>query len=131
LDIHYESQCVPTPIAWYFHHMPGWFRRLSTSLTFYIEIYLPLAFLLPLSCLRKFVFCQQVPFTVIDKSVYDSIPDALTKFYYQIDPYQIVNPYGLFRTMTGLNGRPEVIVEGALDPDGPWKEFDFYSKPGN
>ncbi|KAK6032499.1 hypothetical protein OSTOST_01322, partial [Ostertagia ostertagi] len=60
LDIHYESQCVPTPVAWYFHHMPRWFRRLSTSLTFYIEIYLPLAFLLPLSCLRKFVFCQQV-----------------------------------------------------------------------
>ncbi|KAK6032497.1 hypothetical protein OSTOST_01320, partial [Ostertagia ostertagi] len=33
--------------------------------------------------------------------------------------------------MTGLNGRPEVIVEGAPDPDGPWKEFEFYSKPGN
>uniref|UniRef100_A0A0N4XBD5 Lipase maturation factor 2 n=1 Tax=Haemonchus placei TaxID=6290 RepID=A0A0N4XBD5_HAEPC len=33
--------------------------------------------------------------------------------------------------MTGLNGRPEVIVEGAVDPNGPWKEFSFYSKPGN
>ncbi|VDO91465.1 unnamed protein product [Haemonchus placei] len=40
--------------------MPVWFKRLSTSLTFYIEIYQPLAFLLPISCLKKFVFLQQV-----------------------------------------------------------------------
>uniref|UniRef100_A0A7I4Z2Z1 Lipase maturation factor n=1 Tax=Haemonchus contortus TaxID=6289 RepID=A0A7I4Z2Z1_HAECO len=272
--IHYESQCVPTPFAWYFHNMPVWFKRLSTSLTFYIEIYQPLAFLLPISCLKKFVFLQQallmvliilsgnynffniliivicipmlergrhvewfssrtdmflsliigivltahymywfdvkldifglqvtteiafnrqqldaivtkttyfvvclgifmfvvtvtyaiynywttdpasrsrklfycllavgvatplftisiVPFVVIDREVHDSIPETLRNFYYRIDPYQIVNPYGLFRTMTGLNGRPEVIVEGAADPNGPWKEFSFYSKPGN
>jgi len=23
LDWHYESQCIPTPIAWYAHQMPG------------------------------------------------------------------------------------------------------------
>ncbi|KAK5969316.1 hypothetical protein GCK32_001471 [Trichostrongylus colubriformis] len=72
-----------------------------------------------------------VPFTVIDKGIYDKIPEALKNVYYQIDPYQIANSYGLFRTMTGLNGRPEVIVEGAVDHEGPWKEFQFYSKPGN
>ncbi|VDP02415.1 unnamed protein product [Heligmosomoides polygyrus] len=46
-------------------------------------------------------------------------------------PYNTINSYGLFRRMTGLNGRPEIIVEGAYDPNGPWREFRFYSKPGN
>uniref|UniRef100_A0A915PR74 Lipase maturation factor n=1 Tax=Setaria digitata TaxID=48799 RepID=A0A915PR74_9BILA len=32
--------------------------------------------------------------------------------------------------MTGLYGRPEVIVEGSYEPNGPWIMFEFYSKPG-
>ncbi|VDN28815.1 unnamed protein product [Gongylonema pulchrum] len=32
--------------------------------------------------------------------------------------------------MTGEHGRPEVIVEGAYEPNGPWTPFDFYAKPG-
>lgn len=29
-----------------------------------------------------------------------------------------------------MYGRPEVIVEGAYEPNGPWTPFDFYAKPG-
>ena len=33
--------------------------------------------------------------------------------------------------MTGVGGRPEVIVEGSNDMDKGWKEYEFLYKPGN
>ncbi len=33
--------------------------------------------------------------------------------------------------MTGVGGRPEVIVEGANSLEGPWKEYEFVYKPGS
>ena len=32
--------------------------------------------------------------------------------------------------MTGVGGRPELILEGANDENGPWREYDFLYKPG-
>lgn len=32
-----------------------------------------------------------------------------------VDRYQLVNSYGLFRRMTGVGGRPEVVIEGSYD----------------
>lgn len=51
--------------------------------------------------------------------------------YMKVEPYRIVNGYTLFRRMTGLDGRPEIIIEGSNDIDGPWKEYEFLYKPGN
>ncbi|EGT43258.1 hypothetical protein CAEBREN_01125 [Caenorhabditis brenneri] len=33
--------------------------------------------------------------------------------------------------MTGIYGRPEIVIEGATNIEGPWKEISFSSKPGN
>ncbi len=33
--------------------------------------------------------------------------------------------------MTGVGGRPEVVVEGSNHIDKNWKEYDFLYKPGN
>lgn len=34
--------------------------------------------------------------------------------------------------MTGVGGRPEVIIEGSDNmKDGPWKEYNFLYKPGS
>nr|KAG5699225.1 hypothetical protein BaRGS_012746 [Batillaria attramentaria] len=33
--------------------------------------------------------------------------------------------------MTGVGGRPEVIVEGSFEKDSGWKEYNFLYKPGN
>ena len=44
---------------------------------------------------------------------------------------QLVSSYGLFRRMTGVGGRPEVIIEGSMSETGPWKEFEFLYKPGD
>merc|ERR1719336_3200893 len=33
--------------------------------------------------------------------------------------------------MTGVGGRPEVVLEAADAVHGPWHEYDFLYKPGN
>ena len=43
----------------------------------------------------------------------------------------IVHSYGLFRSMTGVGGRPEIVIEGADSASGPWTEYNFLYKPGN
>jgi lipase maturation factor 1 len=44
-----------------------------------------------------------------------------------IEPFHIVNGYGLFRVMT--KSRPEIIVEGSAD-GSEWQPYEFQWKPG-
>jgi len=44
--------------------------------------------------------------------------------------YSACNSYGLFRRMTGVDARPEVIVEGSMDGK-EWHEYTFKYKPGD
>lgn len=37
LNWHYESQCIPTPVAWYFQKLPVWFHRLSVVMTYFFS----------------------------------------------------------------------------------------------
>ena len=53
------------------------------------------------------------------------------EYLHQSRNLHIVGSYGLFRRMTGVGGRPEVIIEGSDNPGGPWKEYHFMYKPGN
>ena len=43
---------------------------------------------------------------------------------------QACNSYGLFRRMTGVDARPEVILEGSRDGK-EWAEYSFKYKPGD
>lgn len=49
---HYETQPLPTPLAWHAHHLPVWFHRLSCALMFGIELLLPVFFWSPWRILR-------------------------------------------------------------------------------
>lgn len=60
LTVHYESQCIPTTLAWYFHHLPVWFHKLSVVATLIIEIILPFLFFSPFRKLRVFACYGQV-----------------------------------------------------------------------
>ncbi|KAK2569033.1 Lipase maturation factor 2 [Acropora cervicornis] len=60
LNWHYESQCIPTPIAWYFQKLPTWFHRLSVVMTYVIEIAVPFLAFAPVRILRVFVYCSEV-----------------------------------------------------------------------
>lgn len=34
LSVHYESQCIPTPLAWYTHHLPAWLHAVGVVATY-------------------------------------------------------------------------------------------------
>jgi predicted DCC family thiol-disulfide oxidoreductase YuxK len=54
-------------------------------------------------------------------------PPAMVSFYNFVEPFRIVNGYGLFRVMT--KDRPEIILEGS-DDGIEWKPYEFKWKPG-
>src|SRR6185437_15821764 len=41
LEFHYETQPLPTPLAWYAHLAPPWFQHLSVVVVFVIELGMP------------------------------------------------------------------------------------------
>ncbi len=41
LTYHFETQCLPPWTAWYAHHLPLWWQRLSCALMFVIELAVP------------------------------------------------------------------------------------------
>jgi hypothetical protein len=47
LAFHFESQPIPTPVAWYAHRLPLWFLKVSTVVMFAIEIGAPFLILAP------------------------------------------------------------------------------------
>ncbi|KAK3781594.1 hypothetical protein RRG08_006990 [Elysia crispata] len=59
LAVHFESQCIPTPAAWYWHQLPEWFLRLGVVGTYVIEIAVPFLFFSPLRSLRILAFWAQ------------------------------------------------------------------------
>eukprot|EP00063_Salmo_salar_P005631 XP_013980466.1 PREDICTED: lipase maturation factor 2 isoform X2 [Salmo salar] len=65
LTYHYETQCIPTPLAWFAHQLPVWWHKLSVVATFAIEIAAPFLFLSPLRRLRLGAFYMQVLLQVL------------------------------------------------------------------
>jgi predicted DCC family thiol-disulfide oxidoreductase YuxK len=47
LPVHYETQPLPTPLAWYFYHLPSWFQRFSVGFVFFVELAIPFLVLAP------------------------------------------------------------------------------------
>ena len=55
-------------------------------------------------------------------------PRPLATAYRSIEPFRIVNGYGLFRVMTKT--RPEIVIEGSADGID-WSPYEFRWKPGD
>ncbi len=47
LSFHYETQPLPTPIAWYARQLPGWFQKLSVAGVFALELGVPFLIFAP------------------------------------------------------------------------------------
>ncbi len=47
LHFHYETQPLPTPLAWYFYQMPMLFQKASTAFTLTAELAVPFLFFAP------------------------------------------------------------------------------------
>ncbi|XP_037538792.1 lipase maturation factor 2a [Nematolebias whitei] len=71
-----------------------------------------------------------VPFTYMEHNSNARLWPGVRQAYEVVDRFQLVNSYGLFRRMTGVGGRPEVVIEGSSD-GVTWTEIEFMYKPGN
>src|SRR5690242_16866347 len=47
LQYHYETQPLPTPLAWYMHQLPAWFQSASVLYTFAAELIAPFLLFAP------------------------------------------------------------------------------------
>jgi hypothetical protein len=72
-----------------------------------------------------------VDHTVIETNSQRNLWPILHKWHRDLRRFEITSSYGLFRSMTGVGGRPEVIIEGSDFADKGWKEYNFLYKPGN
>ncbi|XP_070200054.1 lipase maturation factor 2-like isoform X2 [Littorina saxatilis] len=72
-----------------------------------------------------------VDHSVVERKTFFSLPPQLHELHKRTEPYSLTSSYGLFRMMTGVGGRPEVVVEGSYEKDKGWKEYSFLYKPGN
>ncbi|XP_023233831.1 lipase maturation factor 2-like isoform X1 [Centruroides sculpturatus] len=271
LTIHFESQCIPTSLAWFAHYLPTWLLKLAVVGTFVIEIAIPFLFFIPIHSLRVFSFHAQmlfqvsiiltgnynffnlltmalclslvdddfllhavqgrsnivkgvsgtafrwmryfftqvieiliyggliywtiqffnlrilsdwtieskiafskreflvfikkilpvtiwigvlslsanilialysgvavwmfsislIPHTIIDRSSQQNLWPVVRTWHSRVDKFNLVNSYGLFRRMTGVGGRPELVVEGSNSLHSGWNEYHFLYKPGN
>ncbi|CAL8376141.1 unnamed protein product [Arctogadus glacialis] len=71
-----------------------------------------------------------VPFTYLEPDSAGRLWPGVRQAHQAVDRLQLVNSYGLFRRMTGVGGRPEVVIEGSQDRV-TWTEMDFMYKPGD
>ena len=60
LEVHFESQCMPTPLARLAHQLPPGVLRLATVFSLATELGAPLLFFSPVRRLRLAAFYLQV-----------------------------------------------------------------------
>jgi lipase maturation factor 1 len=198
LEYHYETQPLPTPVAWYAYHLPAWFQKASVVGVFIIEILVPFLIFAPrrlrffgcavlvfMQCLiavtGNYAFFNLLAVTLCvllldDQFLRRILPRVLTHRYPSsfaprarslpkqiglvvltvvilfgsldlvagvffgprsapqwanaatgwLDPFHIVNSYGLFAVMTTT--RPEIIIQGSND-GVTWQDYEFKYKP--
>ncbi|XP_037371092.1 lipase maturation factor 2 [Talpa occidentalis] len=71
-----------------------------------------------------------VPYSYLEPSTHGRLWAGAHRLFGAVEHLQLANSYGLFRRMTGLGGRPEVVLEGSYDGQR-WTEIEFLYKPGN
>lgn len=69
LNVHFESQCIPTPLAWYAHHLPTWILRLFTVDSNVIELAVPFLFFFPNRKVRIMAFYLQVCNNCLEQNI--------------------------------------------------------------
>lgn len=56
-----------------------------------------------------------MPYSYIEPSSHGHLWTGAHRLFGAVEHLQLANSYGLFRRMTGLGGRPEVVLEGSYD----------------
>lgn len=66
----------------------------------------------------------------LHKTTNSSVNPSLRTAYNRLSKLHIVNQHGVYNKFSA-NGRPEIILEGSNNVEGPWLEYNFLYKPGN
>ncbi|KAK2154133.1 hypothetical protein LSH36_275g00015 [Paralvinella palmiformis] len=69
LNYHYETQCIPTPLAWIAHQFPEWFQKLCVVSVYVIQIPVPFLYFSPVRSQRIFAFYCQHEITIRNESM--------------------------------------------------------------
>ncbi|NWQ89994.1 LMF2 factor, partial [Burhinus bistriatus] len=153
LEINWEKRLLDSKVAFTYHEFTMWLRAVTLPLVglgFLSLSWEILSALYRCACIRGCfwklwatlqwaVFATAtvgmfaislVPFTYIDYESNGKLWPGIHQMFSAVERFQVVNSYGLFRRMTGVGGRPEVVLEGSYDKQ-TWTEIEFMYKPGN
>ncbi|NXS69267.1 LMF2 factor, partial [Pandion haliaetus] len=153
LEINWEKRLLDSKVAFTYHEFTTWLRVVTLPLVglgFLSLSWEILSAMYRCACVRGCfwklwatlqwaVFATAtmgmfaislVPFTYIDYESNGKLWPGIHQMFNAVERFQVVNSYGLFRRMTGVGGRPEVVLEGSYDKQ-TWTEIEFMYKPGN
>ncbi|NXT40308.1 LMF2 factor, partial [Pelecanoides urinatrix] len=153
LEINWEKRLLDSKVAFTYHEFTTWLRAVTLPLVglgFLSLSWEILSAMYRCACVRGCfwklwaalqwaVFATAtvgmfaislVPFTYIDYESNGKLWPGIHQMFNAVERFQVVNSYGLFRRMTGVGGRPEVVLEGSYDKQ-TWTEIEFMYKPGN
>ncbi|NXC77931.1 LMF2 factor, partial [Anhinga anhinga] len=153
LEINWEKRLLDSKVAFTYHEFTTWLRAVTLPLVglgFLSLSWEILTAMYRCACVRGCFWklwatlqwavfttatvgmfaISLVPFTYIDYESNGKLWPGIHKMFSAVERFQVVNSYGLFRRMTGVGGRPEVVLEGSYDKQ-TWTEIEFMYKPGN
>lgn len=114
-----------------FHILVAFYRSLASEKGVLSKIFSTLGTVV-MGTAAVWVFCiSLVPLSHLDAGMNRKLWPTIRTWHYKVEPFHLTSPYGLFRRMTGVGGRPELVLEGSDDPNGPWVELPFLYKPGD
>ncbi|XP_003783130.1 lipase maturation factor 2 [Otolemur garnettii] len=105
---------------WRWTQVRGWLQKLSATVQLSI---------FGTATVSLFVI-SLVPYSYMEPETHGRLWPRAHRLFSAVEHLQLANSYGLFRRMTGLGGRPEVVLEGSYDGQH-WTEIEFMYKPGN
>ncbi|XP_008832992.1 lipase maturation factor 2 isoform X2 [Nannospalax galili] len=105
---------------WRWIHVQGWLQK------FFAGVQLSI---LGTATVALFLI-SLVPYSYVEPGTHGRLWIGAHRLFGTVEHLQLANSYGLFRRMTGLGGRPEVVLEGSYDGHH-WTEIEFMYKPGN
>ncbi|NXU93562.1 LMF2 factor, partial [Xiphorhynchus elegans] len=153
LEINWDKKLLDSKVAFTYHEFTTWVRTVTLPLVGVAFLSLSWEILVAMyrcACVRgcfwklwatlqwaimatatvSLFAISLVPFTYIDHESNGKLWPGIHQMFGAVERFQVVNSYGLFRRMTGVGGRPEVVLEGSYDGHS-WTEIEFMYKPGN
>nr|XP_020036719.1 lipase maturation factor 2 [Castor canadensis] len=105
---------------WRWIQVQGWLQKLTAAVQLSV---------LGVTTVALFLI-SLVPYSYVEAGTHGHLWTGAHRLFSAVEHLQLANSYGLFRRMTGVGGRPEVVLEGSYDGHH-WTEIEFMYKPGN